>query len=46
MEGWDVTLKVSTANFPKTAKVKKSMSEEEAEAIRSNNEAIRTERQA
>ena len=41
---WDVTLSISTADFPKTSKVKKSMSEEEAEAVRQNNEAIRAQR--
>ena len=46
MPDWDVTLAVSTANFPKTAKVKKTMSEEEAEAVRSRNEEIRNERQS
>jgi len=40
-----VTLSVSTANFPKTAKVKKNMSEEEQEAVRASNETIRAERQ-
>ena len=43
---WDVTLSISTANFPKTAKVKKNMSEEEQEAVRANNETIRTQRAA
>ena len=43
---WDVTLSISTANFPKTAKVKKNMSEEEQEAVRTSNEAIRTQRSA
>ena len=46
MPDWDVTLAVSTANFPKTAKVKKTMSEEEAEAVRARNEEIRNERQS
>ena len=46
MPDWDVTLAVSTANFPKTAKVKKTMTDEEAEAVRTRNEEIRNERQA
>jgi len=41
---WDVTLAISTAGFPKTKKVKKSMSEEEQEQIRQDNEAIRLDR--
>lgn len=45
MPDWDVTLAISTANFPKTAKVKKNMSEEDQEAIRASNETIRTTRQ-
>ena len=44
MPDWDVTLSISTANFPKTAKVKKTMSDEEAEAVRTRNEEIRNER--
>jgi len=44
MPDWDVTLAISTANFPKTAKVKKNMSEEDQEAIRASNETIRTTR--
>ena len=43
---WDVTLSISTADFPKTSKVKKNMSEEEQEAVRTSNETIRNERQA
>ena len=43
---WDVTLQVSTADFPKTQKVKKSMTEEEQEAIRQANEEVRNQRQA
>lgn len=46
MPDWDVTLRIGTAGFPKTAKVKKNMSEEEAEAVRANNETIRSERNA
>jgi len=40
-----VTLSVSTADFPKTAKVKKNMTDEEQEAIRASNETIRAQRQ-
>jgi len=43
---WDVTLAVSTADFPKTQKVKKSMTEEEQEQVRQANEEIRNNRQA
>ena len=46
MPDWDVTLRIGTAGFPKTAKVKKNMSEEEAEAVRASNETIRSERNA
>ena len=42
---WDVTLSVNTSAFPKTAKVKKNMTDEEQDAIRTSNEAIRAERQ-
>jgi len=42
---WDVTLCISTADFPKTQKVKRSMTEQEQEAIRVSNEAVRAERQ-
>lgn len=42
---WDVTLGISTEGFPKTRKVKKSMTEEEQNEIRASNELIRTERQ-
>ena len=37
----DVTLAISTADFPKTQKIKKSMSEEEQNAIRASNEEVR-----
>ena len=43
---WDVTLCVSTEGFPKTQKVKKSMTEEQQEQIRQANEEIRSQRQA
>ena len=46
MPDWDVTLRIGTAGFPKTAKVKKNMSDEEAEAVRASNETIRSERNA
>ena len=35
---WDVTLVISTSDFPKTQKVKRSMTEAEQEAIRNSNE--------
>lgn len=38
---WDVTLSISTADFPKTQKVKKAMTEEQQEQVRQSNEAIR-----
>ena len=41
---WDVTLCISSADFPQTSKVKKSMSEEEATAVRTRNDEIRAER--
>ena len=40
----DVTLAISTAEFPKTQKVKKSMTEEEQAAVRASNEEIRAQR--
>jgi len=43
---FNVTLAISTAGFPKTKKVKKSMTDEEQEQIRLENEEIRTQRQA
>jgi hypothetical protein len=43
---YDVTLAIGTGGFPKTQKVKKSMTEEEQEAIRKSNEEIRSQRQA
>ena len=42
---FDVTLKISTAGMPQTQKVSKKMSEEEATAVRENNEKVREERQ-
>ena len=43
---FNVTLAISTAGFPKTKKVKKSMTDEEQERIRQQNEEIRSQRQA
>ena len=41
MPDYDVTLGISTADFPKTQKVKKSMTEEQQEQIRQANDEIR-----
>ena len=41
---WDVTLSISTADFPKTQKVKRTMSDEEQERIRQSNEEVRAQR--
>jgi len=43
---FDVTLCISTEGFPKTQKVKKSMTEEQQEQVRQANEEIRNQRQA
>lgn len=42
--GFDVTLHINTKGLPQTKKVKKTMSEEEANKIREENEVIRVER--
>ena len=41
----DVTLGIDTSNIPKTKKVSKALSEEEAEKVRSENEEIRKQRE-
>jgi len=41
-DGFDVSLKIDTSDFPKTTKIKKSMDEEQANKIREENEVIRT----
>jgi hypothetical protein len=43
-EGFHVTLKVQGGNLPKTTKIKKSMSEDEQEKTREENEIIRQQR--
>ena len=43
-DGFDVSLKIDTSDFPKTTKIKKSMDEEQANKIREENEVIRTKR--
>lgn len=40
-----MTLSISTADFPKTQKVKKAMTEEQQEQVRQSNEEIRAQRQ-
>ena len=45
MPDFSVTLQISTADFPKTQKVKKSMPEAQQEEIRAANEQIRSQRQ-
>jgi hypothetical protein len=42
----DLTLFIDLTNMPQTKKVKKSMSEEEQEAVRAENDNIRSERKA
>ena len=41
---YDITLKVAIADLPQTQKVKKSLSEEEQEKVREENEVIRAKR--
>ena len=43
---FDITLAISCEGLPQTKKVKKSMTEEEQEAIREENEKIRADRKA
>lgn len=43
---YDVTLGINLSNLPKTKKVKKSMDDAEADAIREENEKIRQEKKA
>lgn len=40
----DITLGINTSNIPKTKKVSKAFSEEEADKVRAQNEEIRAQR--
>ena len=46
IEGCQITLGINAGNISKTQKVKKTMTEEEANEVREKNEVIRKEREA